>query len=136
MHAWCPSRGFGGAAGFSVFQLFQLWVQEGAAQAALNKACPRPVAKSFLHVGDAVVRRQDTSRTCVQVVEPRVRDVRVTRVLDPRHLLPRPSERSVFFWRLGRVLPDNHESCAWRCGVLSRLLRGVEENSTSSLSSS
>ena len=84
------SRGFGGAASFSVYQL---WVQEGAAQAALNKACPRPVAKSFLHVGDVVVRRQDTSRKRVQVVEPHVRDVRVTRVLDPRHLLPRRPRR-------------------------------------------
>ena len=37
--------------------VFQLW-QEGTTQSALTKACPRPVAKSFLHVGDVVVRRQ------------------------------------------------------------------------------
>ena len=49
------SCGFGGAASLSVFQL---WVQEGTTQSALTKACPRPVAKSFLHVGDVVVRRQ------------------------------------------------------------------------------
>ena len=58
------SRGFGSAAGFSVFQL---WVQEGATQSALAKSCPRPVSKSFLHVGEVVVRRQDTPRTRVQV---------------------------------------------------------------------
>ena len=61
------SRSFGGAAGFFVFQL---WVQEGAAQAALAESCPCHVSKSFLHMGDVVMRRQDTSRTRVQVVKP------------------------------------------------------------------
>ena len=79
------SRGFGGAASFSVFQL---WVQEGAAQAALTKACPHSIAKSFLHVGDVVVRRQHTARTRVQVVEPLVGDLRVAQVFDSRDLLP------------------------------------------------
>ena len=63
-----PTSGFGGAAGFSVVELW--------AQSALTKACPRPVAKSFLHVGDAVVRRQD------------MWDMRVAQVFDSCHLLP------------------------------------------------
>ena len=58
-------------------RVFQLWVQEGATQAALAKCCPRSVSKSFLHIGDVVVRRQDTSRARIQVVEPLVGDVRV-----------------------------------------------------------
>ena len=82
-----PTGGFGGAAGFSVFKM---WVQVGTACPALTKACPRSVAKSFLHVGDVVVRRQDTFRTCVQVAELLVGDMRVAQVFDPRNLLPRP----------------------------------------------
>ena len=39
-------------------------------QSALTKTCPCPVTKSLLHVGDVVVRPQDTSRTPVQAVEP------------------------------------------------------------------
>ena len=57
------SSSFGGAAGFSVF--FDLVVQEGSTQPALAKASPRSVAKSFLHVGDVIVPRQDTSRARV-----------------------------------------------------------------------
>ena len=76
------SSGFGGAACFSVFQL---WVQEGAAQSALAESCPHPVSESSLHV---VVRRQDTSRTRVQVIKPLVGDKRVAQVFDPRNLLP------------------------------------------------
>ena len=76
--------GFGGAADCSVFKLK---VQERSTQPALSKASPRSVAKSFLHVGDVSVRRQDTSRTCLCVVEPFVRDMCVTQVFDSRHLL-------------------------------------------------
>ena len=53
-----PPRGFGGAASFSVFQL---WAQVGATQWALPTTLPEPVAKSLLDVGDVVTRRQDTS---------------------------------------------------------------------------
>ena len=60
------------------FPVLQLWVQEGAAQPALAEPCPCPASESFLNVGDAVVRRQDTSRARVQVTEPLVGDVRVT----------------------------------------------------------
>ena len=78
------SRSFGGAARFSVFQL---WIQEGAAQSALTESCPRPVFRSLLHVGDVVVWRQDTARTRVQVVEPLVGDACVARVFDSCDLL-------------------------------------------------
>ena len=61
------SGGFGGAASLSVFQLR---VQEGNTQPALTKASPRPVAKSFLLVGDVVVRRQDTTRTSLKAFCP------------------------------------------------------------------
>ena len=94
------SSGLGGAASFSVFEL---WVQEGTAHAALTIACPLPVANSFLHVGDVVVRRQDTSRTCVQVVEPCVGDMREAQVFAPRNLLPGSLGGGVFFRRLSRV---------------------------------
>ena len=80
-----PPRGFGGAAGFSVLVL---WVQERTTYSALTQACPRSVSNSFLHVGGVIVRRQDTSRTCVEVVEPFVGDLRVAQVFDPRNLLP------------------------------------------------
>ena len=50
-------------------------------KAALTKACP----------GDVVVRRQDTSRTRVQVREPLLGDVRVAQVFDSRNLLPSSS---------------------------------------------
>ena len=73
----------------------KLWVQEGTTQSALTKACPPPVAESFLHVGDVVVRRQDTSRTCVSLVEPLVGDMRVAQVFDFRHLLPRNCQTTV-----------------------------------------
>ena len=77
--------GFGGAAGFSVFKLE---VQEGGAQSALAASCPCLVSKSFfLHVGDVVVRRQNTSRTRVHVIAQLVGDVRVAQVFDS-HILP------------------------------------------------
>ena len=82
------SRGFGCAAGFC---MFQLWVWEGAAASTLPTAHPESVAESFLHVGDVIVRRQDTSRARVQVVKPLVGDLRVTQVFDSCHLLPGPS---------------------------------------------
>ena len=90
---------------------------------------------SFLHVGDVVVRRQDTSRARVQVVEPLVGDLRVAQVL--RVLVTycqAPLERSVFFRRLSRVRSVGRESCAWSCGALSRLFPCAEK-SMSSLSS-
>ena len=64
--------------------MIQLWVQDGAAQTALTEFCPRPASRSLLHVGDVVVRRQDTSRARV----PLVGDMRVARVFNPRNLLP------------------------------------------------
>ena len=44
---------------------------------------------SILHVGDVIVRREDTSRTRVQVVEPLVGDLSMAQVLNPGDLLPR-----------------------------------------------
>ena len=79
-------RGFGGAARFSVLKLCVQ--KKSTACSTTTQACPRPVARSFSHVGDVVVRRQDTSRTCVEVVEPFVGDMRVAQVFDPRNLLP------------------------------------------------
>ena len=61
-----PSRGFGVAEGF---RMFQLRVQEGPAASALAISHPDSVSKSFQHVGDVIVRRENTSRTRVQVVE-------------------------------------------------------------------
>ena len=69
------SCGFGSAAGFCKFQL---WVQEGAAASTLSATHPDSVAESFLNMGNAVVRRQDTSRARVQVVKPLVGDLSVT----------------------------------------------------------
>ena len=89
-------RSFGGAAGLSVFQL---WVQGGAAQSALAESCPRPVSKSFLRVGDVVVRRQDTSRARVQVIEPLVGDAREAQVSILVTCCQAPLERSVLFRR-------------------------------------
>ena len=68
------SRGFGCAAGFC---MLQLRVEEGTAASALPITDPDSVAESFLHVGNVVVRRQDTSCARVQVVEPLVGDLRV-----------------------------------------------------------
>ena len=79
------SSGFGSAESFCVFQL---WVQEGTAVSALPTTHPDTVDESFLHVGVAVVRRQDTSRARVQVVWTLVGGLRVAQVLNPCHLLP------------------------------------------------
>ena len=46
------------------------------------------VAKSFLHVGDVIARREDNSRRRVQVVEPPVADLSMAQVLNPGDLLP------------------------------------------------
>ena len=80
-----PPRGFGGAAGFCVFQLR---FQEGATTSALATSHPDSVTQSFLHVGDAVLRCQDTSTARVQVVKPLVGDLSVAQVLNPGDLLP------------------------------------------------
>ena len=69
--------------------------QQRTTQWALTKACPRPVAKCFLHVGDAAVRRQDTCRTSFKVVEPLVGDMRVVDVFNSRHLLTLLGEECV-----------------------------------------
>ena len=79
------SRGFGSAASLS---MFQVRVQECSTQTKSALTCVDPIAWSSLHVDDKVVRRQDTPRTCVQVMEPFVRDVCVAQILHSRHLLP------------------------------------------------
>ena len=50
---------------------------------------PDSVTESFLHVGNVVMRREDTSRARVQVVEPLVGDLSVAQVPNPDDLLPR-----------------------------------------------
>ena len=72
-------RGFSGAAGFC---MLQLRVREGAAAPTLPITLPEPVAKSLLDVGDEVMRRQETSRTGVQVEKPFVGDLSMTQVFD------------------------------------------------------
>ena len=126
------SRGFGGAASFCVFQL---WVQEGTAASTLPTTHTESVAESLLHTGNVVVRRQDTSRARVQVVEPCVGDLRVAQVFDSCHLLPATFGEECS--SDARVESDqkNRGSCAWGCGALSRLFRDAEK-SMSSLSSS
>ena len=116
-----PPRGFGGAASFSVFQL---WAQVGATQWALPTTLPEPVAKSLLDVGDVVTRRQDTSRTRVQVVGTFVGDLRLAQVLDSCHLLPGSLGGSAIFRRLSRVRSVSRESCAWSCGATELALPG------------
>ena len=61
--------------------MFPLWVQEGTAP-------PRLFCRVFLHIGNVVVRRHDTPRARVQVVEPVVGDLRVAQLFNSRHLLP------------------------------------------------
>ena len=78
--------------------VLELGVQEGSTWATFAKARPSSVSKSLLHIGDVVMRRQDTSRARVQMIEPLVGDMRVA------------LQRSVLFRRLttpihGR-LPD------------------------------
>ena len=40
--------------------------------------------ESFLHVGDVIVRRKDTSHTRIQLIEPLVGEMRVAQIFDPR----------------------------------------------------
>ena len=47
-----------------------------------------PFVKSLLDVGDVVMRRQETSRTSIQVEKPSVGDWRMTQVFDSCDLLP------------------------------------------------
>ena len=68
--------------------MFQRIVPEKVAAPTLPVTLPEPVAKSLLDVGDVVMRRQDTSRTVVQVVQPFVGDLRITQVFDSCDLLP------------------------------------------------
>ena len=79
-----PPRGFEVPAGFCVSQL---WVQEGTAASALATSLPDSVTESFLNVGNVIVRRDDTSRARVQVIEPLVGDLSVTQILNPGDLL-------------------------------------------------
>ena len=117
-------RDFSGAAGFC---MLQLRVQKRAAAPTLPVSLSEPLAKSLLDVGDVVVRRQDTSRTGVQVEKPPA-SILVT-------CCQAQFERSVSFERLRRVRSVSGESCAWSCGARSRPFRGAKK-SMSSLSSS
>ena len=56
----------------------------------IDQSLYTPCCQVFLHVGNAVVRRQDTSRARVEVVEPLVGNLRVAQVSDSCHLLPCP----------------------------------------------
>ena len=93
------------------FLRFELWVQEGTAYSALTNACPRPVAKSFLHVGD---------QSCGVRTLPAHASKTSGRHVCGTSLRPSSLERSVHFRRLCRVLSNNRESCAWSCGALVR----------------
>ena len=99
------SRGFGCAAGFC---MFQLWVWEGTAASTLPTTHPESVAESFLHIGNVVVRRQDTSRARVQAAEPFLGDLRVAQVFDSCHL-------AVSFRRLSRVQLERKLRLELRC---------------------
>ena len=68
--------------------MLQSGVQKEAAAPTLPITLPEPVAKSLLDVGDVVVRRQDTSRTSVQLEKPSVGDLSMTQVLGSCDLWP------------------------------------------------
>ena len=68
--------------------MLQVRVQERAAPPTLPVTLPEPVAKALLDVSDVVMRRQDTSHSSVQVVEPFVGDLSMTQVSDSCDLLP------------------------------------------------
>ena len=70
--------------------MFQLWVWEGTATATLSATHPNSIAESLLHIGNVVVRRQDTHHARVQVVEPLVGSMRVAQVFDSRRTLSNP----------------------------------------------
>ena len=88
-------------------------------------ASPRAAAamEEDTHTSTAALRGvRDTSRARVQVIEPLVA-CRVAQVFDPCYLLPSTHWRGgVSFRRLSRVRSVYRESCAWSCGLLSRLL--------------
>ena len=65
-----------------------------------------PVSKSLLHIGDVVVRRQDTSSARVHMMEPLVGDMRVAQVFDPRDLLP-----SSFGDEYALQTPESSQAC-------------------------
>ena len=81
--AWCPRVAWR-CCRFLRVQV----VGPGRNHASGTEACPGPVAKPFLDVGDVIVGSGNTSCECAKVVEPLVRDMRVAQVLNPRHLLP------------------------------------------------
>ena len=68
--------------------MLQLWVQEGTAAPTLSASHRDTVAESLLNTCNVVVRRQDTSRTGVQVVKPFVGELSMTQVFDSCDLLP------------------------------------------------
>ena len=83
----------------------------GSRKEPQHRHCHPPrVAGSFVHVGNVIVRRQDTSRARVQVVEPLVGDLRVAQDFDSCHLLP------------GDQLAV--KAALWSCSALSRALPG------------
>ena len=82
--------GFGSAAGFTVLEWLRQFCRFHRARVEspriirtsdTDKSPFRLVAESLLYVGDV-------ARTCVLVVEPLVRDMHVTQILNPCHLLP------------------------------------------------
>ena len=92
---------------------------------------PSTLCCQVFSAGDVVVRRQDTARTRVQVMEPLVGDARVAQVFDSRNLLPSSFGEEWFFRRLSGVLSFNRESCAWSYAVPSRLFQGAEKSMSS-----
>ena len=58
-------------------------------QTAFAKACVALIAQSVGHVGDVVVRCEDTVCTRVFVVKPLKQDMRVAQILKSGHLLIR-----------------------------------------------
>ena len=79
---------------------------------------PDSVAKSFVNIGNVVVRREDTSRTRVHLWEWHRSSTLVT-------CCRAPLERSVFFRRPRRHRSVSCESCAWSSGALSRFFRAL-----------
>ena len=77
------------------------------------------------------MRREDTARTPVKVVEPLVRNMRVTQVLDPYHLLPGAFGVKCILQTLSSVRQPRKLR-----GTLSRLFRGGRDVSSESSSSS
>ena len=71
-----------------------------------------------------IVRRLDTSRTCVQVISPLVRIVFATEILNPRHLLPRP-------FGLQGILQPSQPSSVKQPGQLCFQLGFVQSSSSS-----